>query len=582
MQTIESKNSIKKLQVAINTNSVTKAMEIKDNIDSFIKNEIYPEIDAILKKYSKEIQHNTIQLDTITIDISESNYNDIKSTLKDKLDKSIESATLKNKKIPENTISGEEKKIKALLFFLENGQLPWWYTSQEFFKTEDIKSLKNSSKYHTILTRLLRKKNVQKRVIYQLNFEQIEALVFASSKTNYTVKYPLNQKLINRISNNQKSKFWSIILTKNFTSNQHHFEENIYKEIAEVLQLKSNQKSNDFTIKSKQITQLATLVNYINILTKSSLTIAKNDLNKICLHLKSNSGFQAVLQQNIDFSKIKNIALTTTFYYEKTSARSSQNTSNNNDSEIATLPKNISINKDVHKNTASNKTKEELNLEDKEQNTSDNNDSEITTFTENISIHKDEHKDITLDKIKEELTFENKENYQNTDTKEILVQNAGLILLHPFLKQFFTKLGFYEKGEKQIKQDKIDEATQLLHFLATKNEAPYEYELSFEKFLCGIPFNEPINRLQKISSAQKKECSNLLESVINHWKALKTSNIDTLRSGFLMREGKLTKETDSNKIFIQRQAHDILLERLPWGLSIMNLPWIKNITFIEW
>ena len=117
------KNIIKKLHVEVTTNSVTKAMQIKDSIDTFIKNDIYPEIDAILKKYSQDIKHRTIQIDTLEININESNYNSIAATLKDKIDKTIEAATLKSEH--ENSISAEEKPIKAFLFFLEKGQLPW-------------------------------------------------------------------------------------------------------------------------------------------------------------------------------------------------------------------------------------------------------------------------------------------------------------------------------------------------------------------------------------------------------------------------------------------------------------------------
>ena len=101
---------------------------------------------------------------------------------------------------------------------------------------------------------------------------------------------------------------------------------------------------------------------------------------------------------------------------------------------------------------------------------------------------------------KVEVYSVNDEVNLSNENDEILIKKAGLVLLHPFLPQFFTSLGFYKKGEKCLKEAKIHEAVHVLHYLATKNESPYEYELSFEKFLCGIPFHMPIQRLEQISN----------------------------------------------------------------------------------
>lgn len=440
------KNIIKKLHVEVNTRTVAKATQIKDTIDVFIKNEIYPEIEAILKLYTQEIGNNTIQIDTLKLDLNVSNYNDIKASLKEKLNKSIKSAISINTNTRVNTFPEDEKSIRAFLFFLENGQLPWWQKMLKFENASDLKKIKERPKYRDKLVQLLHKKEVQKRLVYQLNFEQIETLIFAASTAKDDSEYTHYKKLVTRFSKQQPRKFWPIILRENFTQNSTPFKEFIYKEIATILQLK----------KDKPHTQN----------TNHSPTLSEENL-----------------------------------------------------------------------------TKQDANFKD----------------------------------VNEDLAIAN-----TSDTEEILIDNAGLILLHPFLPQLFTKLDFYTKDEKKLNPNKIHEATQLLHFLATKNESPFEYELTFEKFLCGIPFNTPINRFQKISEVQKQECDILLTSVVKHWKALKTSNTDILRSGFLTREGKLIKEADSTKIHIQRQGHDILLERIPWGISVMNLPWLNKITYITW
>lgn len=443
---ITKKNIIKKLHVEVNTNTVAKAMELKDTIDDFIKNEIYPEIEAILKLYNEEIGNNTIQIDTLKLDLEALNYSDIKASIKEKLNKSIQSATSTNTNSHINTFPEDEKTIRALLYFLENGRLPWWQRKLEFVSASDLIKLKEHPRYRDKLVQLLHKKEVQKRLVYQLSFKKIERLVFAASNAIDKSEYTPYKKLVAQFSKPKPREFWRIILSENFTENSTPPEGFIYKEIATVLKLK----------KVEPHTQN----------TNHSPTLNDDNLTKDDAHFK------------------------------------------------------------------------------------------------------DVNEDFAIDTILE--------------TEEILIANAGLILLHPFLPQLFTKLDFYKKGEKNLNPNKIHEATQVLHFLATKNESPFEYELTFEKFLCGIPIHTPIDRFLNISEMQKQECDSLLTSVVNHWKALKTNKTDILRSGFLTREGKLINEADSTKIYIQRQAHDILLERIPWGVSLMNLPWLNKIVYITW
>ncbi|WP_147676391.1 contractile injection system tape measure protein [Algibacter pacificus] len=541
MKNIQSKNIIKKLQVEVNTNSVTKAMQIKDTIDLFIKEEIYPEIEALLKKYAQEIDHHFIEIDTIEIDVNSNNYNDFKSIIKSKLDSSLRSKISDKKQTVDLSFSKEEKTINALLFFIENGQLPWWYHSVDFFDIEVINSFKNKKQYHQKLVHLLSKPRVQKRVIYQFSFTEIEALFLVAFSININPDYTLNETVKNKILNQQNYTFWSLLFTIVFNKSNPNLLANIHGVIANILKLESNKKANYFIIEKRQINSLINLVNYIVILTKTPISISENGSEKIIFTINKNTNIKEVLKQNLSFGKNNLSSPFISCYYHK------ENTLSTNQENLA-IKRDINLPNDTI--SKSNIIKEDYNV-----NTS--------SFNEEHQVEKDR------------LNQKNK-------TTELLIQKAGLVILHPFLPQLFKTLGFYIKGEKHIRTDKIHEATQVLHFLATKNESPYEYELTFEKFLCGIPLNRPINRLQKLSLKQKEECNSLLESVINHWSALKTSNTDTLRSGFLMREGKLTKEKDSNKIYVQRQAHDILLERLPWGLSVINLPWITNITFIEW
>ena len=161
-----------------------------------------------------------------------------------------------------------------------------------------------------------------------------------------------------------------------------------------------------------------------------------------------------------------------------------------------------------------------------------------------------------------------------------LIEKAGLVLLHPFLKHFFMNMELL--SENKIRPEKRDLAVHLLHYVATKNEQPSEHELVFEKYLCHIPVNQPINKFVNLTSEQKNSCDDLLHAVLKHWSALRTNSIDALRSEFLLRQGKLTINKERHRLFIQRNTQDILLDTLPWNLHLVKLPWKKQLLYVEW
>jgi len=176
----------------------------------------------------------------------------------------------------------------------------------------------------------------------------------------------------------------------------------------------------------------------------------------------------------------------------------------------------------------------------------------------------------------------NTENHDSSVLVEegIIFPNAGLILLHPFLQRFFENLNLLDNNV--IKPTKLEEAMHILHYLVCKKEQPYEHELLFEKFICNVPLKHPVKRDIQLTDGQKESCEVLLTSALNHWEGLKTNSVDALRSEFLMREGKLLATDEHYKLFVQRKTQDILLETLPWNLSITKIPWKKKMILIDW
>lgn len=166
--------------------------------------------------------------------------------------------------------------------------------------------------------------------------------------------------------------------------------------------------------------------------------------------------------------------------------------------------------------------------------------------------------------------------------KTSFVRHAGLVLLHPFLVPLMKTLGLL-KPDKSFKNKKATaHAVSLLHYLSTGETAPPEYDLTLPKLLCSVSSRTSIDRYKTLSAAEKEEADSLLQAVIKHWGALGEVGNDSLRQGFLQRDGKLSRRDSDWLLQVESQTLDILLDRLPWGIGIVKLPWMTNMLFVEW
>lgn len=160
----------------------------------------------------------------------------------------------------------------------------------------------------------------------------------------------------------------------------------------------------------------------------------------------------------------------------------------------------------------------------------------------------------------------------------IYIGNAGLVLVHPFLPQFFAALGV-------AVEDKLthpERALCLLHFLSTEQATAPEYELLLPKVLCNIPLETPAEADVGLTQHEMNEACALLEAAIRHWGALGNSSPDALRGTFLLRQGKLSQREGDWLLQVESKTCDILLEQLPWGISMIKLPWMKKMLWVEW
>lgn len=165
--------------------------------------------------------------------------------------------------------------------------------------------------------------------------------------------------------------------------------------------------------------------------------------------------------------------------------------------------------------------------------------------------------------------------------ERIMITEAGLVLLGPYLKPLFTALGFWKDGTWQSLEAQ-EKAACLLKLVATGSKADKEYSLALEKLLCGIPLYQPVRTDYMFSEAEIKEATTLLEAVIANWPALKNTSVEGFRSAFLQRDAVLYAKEQDWQLVVEKKTLDVLLESIPWGYGTLALSWNTYLIFTEW
>jgi hypothetical protein len=163
----------------------------------------------------------------------------------------------------------------------------------------------------------------------------------------------------------------------------------------------------------------------------------------------------------------------------------------------------------------------------------------------------------------------------------IYVTLAGLVLLHPFLTTLFHRTGHWD-GAAFKDQEARQQAVLLAYYLATGDQQAPEYALAFPKILCGFPLEHPLPAAWEPPPPALAEADVLLDNVLLRWEKLGNTSVAGLRQSFLQRGGKLTNKDGRRTLQLETAGIDVLLDYLPWNLSLVKLPWWKQMLHVEW
>ena len=169
-----------------------------------------------------------------------------------------------------------------------------------------------------------------------------------------------------------------------------------------------------------------------------------------------------------------------------------------------------------------------------------------------------------------------------SEEEAIYIPNAGLLILHPFLVSLFEELKLLDADHNFLSGECKHKAIVLLNYLCTGEDEYYETDMVFNKILCGSKPEDNLPDNIQLTEKEKNECDHLLDTVIKYWEALKGSGKEALRETFFKRNGKLSFKSDQYLLQVEKNATDILIERLPWGIGIIQLPWPGYLIYVEW
>lgn len=170
---------------------------------------------------------------------------------------------------------------------------------------------------------------------------------------------------------------------------------------------------------------------------------------------------------------------------------------------------------------------------------------------------------------------------EKDSSEKYFIKEAGIVLLAPYFKLFFTELGLWQNDQWTGKEANY-RAVHLLKYLSTGSQNLPEYTMVLEKILCSLPLDEPVPRDVLLSGKEITEAEGLLTDVIGNWKALKNTSVNGLREGFLRRAGLFIRQDRGWLLQVEKKTLDVLLEKIPWAYSTVRLPWNDYLIAVEW
>jgi hypothetical protein len=535
-----------------------RAQHIQNLASEIVRKKLLRALDKLFTGVSGSDE--ILRIDKLEIDLGIISENELENELVDRVVKEIETKIniqmiTGSKTANYNFVKGKNVGIKneftttsksrsfldQFIYFLQAGHLPWWHSSTGTELTGYIfKEALNIEKsvFNSEVIPLLRKPKVRQRLIFQLNHSQL-----------HTFLKKLNEKLLESYT----VQFQYLYSFFNSGIDKKTLKESFYEITLLYFSMELELSTDELKI------------GFIHQILSSVLSkLPENEKERILLQILNSEQ----LKQQKSFQK-ETLLILTAVIQSVTSFPSH--------SEILVeIIRNLPVKNDTGKSGLIEQF--------------------LVKVQENVSVKTDvKTEESAISAIQDSREFENinkKENHTKpvlfstqhsfSDEEQTIVFNAGLVLVHPFLKYFFEGLNLLDKDLMFKSQSEAFKAVHLLQFIATGMELTEENDLPLNKILCGLDISEPVPKNVLLSEEEKEECIFLIKTLLERWEALKTTNPAALRETYLQRDGILKSSGQSWTLVVERNTFDIMLEKLPWSYSLVKLPWCEQILYVEW
>lgn len=152
------------------------------------------------------------------------------------------------------------------------------------------------------------------------------------------------------------------------------------------------------------------------------------------------------------------------------------------------------------------------------------------------------------------------------------IDDAGLILLHPFLPNLLQELELVRNGQIEV----VEEAASVVYSLAWGESPQAEWQLVMPKLLLGLPPVQLVE-VREVTPAQLKMGEEMIMAAIGHWSVLGSTSVAGFRESFLQRAGRVDRTQDGWSVLLEQRPYDMLMEQLPWQIGFIKLPWMNEV-----
>lgn len=167
----------------------------------------------------------------------------------------------------------------------------------------------------------------------------------------------------------------------------------------------------------------------------------------------------------------------------------------------------------------------------------------------------------------------------DSNSTHVLVHDAGLVLLNPFLPHLFERTHVLAEG--RIAAGNEGRAGALLSY-AVSGMATRERLSPLVLILCGLAPTAEVEA-ELLAPEDVRIAESMLAAMRQQWSIVHDSSIVALRGTFLQREGRLHIEaTERFQLHVMRKTVDVLVDRLPWSFALIKHVWMPQALQVSW